>query len=81
MYSGAFPPVRSGLSVLAEVGRVRRSQVRLTSMWSFGGARMLGMAQLRSKGPWVDVTLSPIGTAYRMAFAVYNQTSTHLACA
>lgn len=39
------------------------------------------MAQLRSRGPCVDVTLSPIGTAYRMAFAVYNQTSTHLACA
>ena len=81
MYSGAFPPAKSGLSVLTAVGKLRRSKVRLTSMWSFGGPRILGMAQLRSKGPWVDVTFSPIGTAYRMAFAVYNQTSTHLACA
>ena len=51
MYCGAFPPAKSGLSVLGEVGRIRRSKVRLTSMWSFGGPRILGMAQLRSKGP------------------------------
>jgi hypothetical protein len=50
-------------------------------MWSLGGARILGMVQLRSRGPCVGVTLSPIGTAYRMALAVYSQTSTHLACA